>query len=88
MSFEIQDHEYLFSILNDNADKYIDLYNRYLFLVKMFIWECRGTCKPTSLNDFIKFLIKEINFEYQRLKMRGNIAQQICVNNVQIIKNL
>jgi hypothetical protein len=56
MNFRVTEMEYLFGILNENADDYINLYNRFFHCLKYYIWTCRtDNCKKT-FDNFIIFI--------------------------------
>ena len=70
ISFEISIKEFLLGILNENKDEYIDLYNRFFTLLKVFIWESRTQKARPYLHKFISFLKNEILFEKDLLTFR------------------
>ena len=43
----------------------------------MYIWECRNSHKMPLLTEFIKFIRREIEYEYNRLKMRDDNVNKI-----------
>jgi hypothetical protein len=52
-----------FSIENENNDKIIDLYNRYFFMAKIYLWTSRCEDTKPSLLHFINFLYDEMYYE-------------------------
>ena len=67
----------LFMIENDNEDDIINLYNRFFFFARMFIWKCRREKDKPSLICFLNFLYDEIFYELCVLKARGLDAEKV-----------
>ena len=76
-NFAINNTEFIFGIINENYDKHINLYNRFYFLVKFFIWESRKEKRPPSLVEFLKFLYEEVRYEVDYLSSKFSNSQNI-----------
>lgn len=55
INFQISNLEFLLGLLHEGNDEYINVYNRYFFVLKMCIWQCKNDLLIPSLNDFINF---------------------------------
>ena len=89
INFQISNLEFLFGILNEGNDEYIDVYNRYFFVLKMYIWQCRNELSIPSLNCFINFLTNEIVYERECIRLKNkDIAKNLNLRWKDIITAL
>ena len=63
VNFPLNTEELLFHIRNESSDKTIDLYNRFFFLARVFLWRCRCEKSTPTLINFLVFLYDEILYD-------------------------
>jgi hypothetical protein len=75
--FPMSDEEFLFLIRNENNDNILDIYNRFIFHARIFMWKRRCLNATPALLDFLKFLYDEIYYELCVYKSKNvNFSQR------------